>query len=157
MFDIDYILFLKRLLPWHKRKPIRLAFINVIANVMKGINNQFLTFISDTNYKLTITNQKIYLEHYLNDLYDPVLKRIFIQNLELQSHIYHYTALENKLIYEYTNAENMPYYLKTNAEQNSQYNYTIWVPNDITYDENQLKSYVNKYNPVGKIYQIQTF
>jgi hypothetical protein len=140
----------KRLLPWLKRKPIITDFLNSIANVMQALNIDFVFFTNDIAYKLQITNQKVYLEHYLNNIYDIWLRRIFIINLEQNEHTYLFTELENKPLF-------LPKFITVNSEVNSQFNYVVMIPTSVTYDLDQLKTYINKYNPVGKIYDIQTY
>ena len=132
--------------------------MNSIANVMKGLNYQFYGYTNDIDYKLRITNQKIYLEHHLNNQFDLILRRIFIQNHEVREYDYVFTRLESLPTYIFLNSESAtPYYLNTTATQNSQVNYIVFVHNSIIFDEDVMKAEINKYNPVGKIYDIQTW
>ena len=166
MFDINVKYRMRRYLPWFKRKTRTLAIVDVIAFVIKAINNELVAFRKRKRELTSVTAQIIHLEYYLNVLesYDPFLKRIYIENLADIEYFYLRRIPEErpKYIYrksEYAGLSNVSprYYLKRQTEFTSQLDFIVWVPVSITFDENLMRSRIDTYNLAGKTYEIRTF
>ena len=70
MYSVDWDLFIQRILPWFKRKPIIIAWLRALIKPLKQLNSQFLAYVDDVLYRLAITSQIIYLEKLLNDKFN---------------------------------------------------------------------------------------
>ena len=73
--------------------------MNTIGNVLQGLNNEFVGFTEEIAYKLNITNQHAYFQRYLNDIFDPINRDIYIATYQLNKPAYIYTAAELKNVY----------------------------------------------------------
>lgn len=59
-----------------------LKWLGALLAPMQALNQTFQEYVSDVRYTMYLTGQVIYLEHYLNDLYDPIARRIYIEDGE---------------------------------------------------------------------------
>lgn len=83
-----------RRIPWALRKPNRIAWINSMHAYLFLINDKFKAFVLEVRYKLQINGQKIYLEHYLNDLFDDTQRRIYIDTNQLPAMLFTFKKQE---------------------------------------------------------------
>jgi len=128
-------------------------WINAILTPIKQLNNAVASYATQVYYRLSITGQVIYLEHYLNDLYDPIDRRIFISEDQLLLPPFLFNKIDNK----------EPWYL---GEQNdflyNQIDYVgnrfiINVPNALPLTLtlfNQIAKSTLKYKQVGTSFKI---
>ncbi|MGV7234618.1 MAG: hypothetical protein ACQ9ET_00025 [Nitrosomonadaceae bacterium] len=136
-----------------------IAWKDVIAGVMNQVNALFFAFTTAKVDQTNITGQKIYLEKYLNDTYDPVLKRIFIGNVEKAGFEFLRNKVEQRPPFTLFNkAEGgAKKYLNNKSELFGDFEYIINIPVSVTFVENVLRDQVNFYNPAGRRYDIVTF
>lgn len=88
------------------------AWLNALAAPMQHIREELLLYRAAKNHEISMTGQRIYLERLLNDLYDPVQRRIrvvrinFIQvsysynRAEAASDRFEYNRLDRTLLYQ---------------------------------------------------------
>lgn len=133
--------------------------MNVCMIGLKSIHTQFLQFRNDTTYWLYFNGQIIYMEHVLNDQFDPANRGIYIENLADIQYDYLYNAIEQRTpIYLDNVSENKPPdYFVNQSEYDAHTTFIVWVPSTVTFDANKMKAIVNKYRIAGKTYQIQTY
>ena len=117
MFSIDFRQLVYNILPHFLRKAGALAYLYAAVKQLKDLNTTFTTFRNTTNYNLSFTGQTIYLEHYLNDQFDPVGSGIYITNLNNNPYNYLFNVIEaGPEQYVYNTAEGNPYYLSNYSE-----------------------------------------
>ncbi len=138
-----------------------MSWVSALVSPLQTMNAWLWEFVQATRYKMYLTGQVIYLEHYLNDLFDPDLRRIFISNSVPATAPFVFNKVENNPVYIYNKAEaEDPFYLRNIADYLSQYDFIINVPSDITLTTaftNQIRSAVNYYKQAGKKYTIINF
>ena len=111
-------------------------------------------------YTLSFTGQVIYLEKLLNDTFNNGGTEIFIEDgiLKIAPFLFN-TAEDADPFYVFntaeTNEENL--YLYNTAEYTGNLDFIVKVPTALVFDENQMKSLINKYKLAGKNYTIQTY
>ncbi|MCF8219399.1 MAG: hypothetical protein K9J21_10515 [Bacteroidales bacterium] len=88
-----------RRIPWALRQSQRTAWIKAMHAYLFKLNDEFKQFVLDTKYKLKIDGRKIYLEHYLNDLYDDVQRRIYIETNQLPDQLFLFKKQEIPALY----------------------------------------------------------
>ncbi len=151
---------LRQALPTFKRKPRYLDFVRALTWPLRALNALFNTFRNRTRYQLLFTGQTIYLEHYLNDLYDPTDRLIFIENLE-RDFVYLYNVSEGVVPPEYLfnlgEVDALPLYLKNLAEIDLEDSFIVWVPVGISYGEVVMRAQIDQYRASGRSYSIQTY
>lgn len=137
----------------NRLKQIRL--INWLQCLVKPIVTLYLSFKLYREakiYQLTITPQVCYLEKLLNDRYDFILRRIFIDD-----------AVDKEVLYIYQDAELKPVWLGevfiyTDGEASTETNdFIIKVPlaMQFTFEEPEMLSLVKAYKLAGMVAKIQ--
>ena len=71
-----------------------LDWVESLLKGLQDINDMFDDCALETKYLMNLTGQVIYLEHYLNDLFDPDLRRIFISDDSILLAPYLYTIAD---------------------------------------------------------------
>lgn len=110
MFTVVWSWLVKSLMFFYIRKPRFIAWVNSLSLPVTVIHSEFLQFRQDILYKLRFTGQIIYLEHILNDMFDPVNRAIYIDNVAdtATTIIYYKSELKPKtfLYYKYNPVAN---------------------------------------------------
>ena len=159
MFNVDFKKAIYNLLPFFLRAENSTAWLYSLQQPLKALNNTFVAFRLNINYRLQFTAQIIYLEHYLNDQFDPSARGLFITNIEENDFTFIYNNVEqNAPTYFYNKAEAQPsYYFYNWSELLLGDNYIINVPVAIPYNEDNMRAKVDFYNNAGKQYSIITY
>jgi len=154
----------KHLVPVPLRGERFVAWIGSLLQPVQSLNATFADEAEAIRYALKLNGQVIYLEHLLNDVFDPSLRRIYIDDpidtqvitayvfnkAEAQSPLYIYNKVEavNGLAVIYNKGE----------LNNSTDDFIVHVPAaDLTATAQvQMRFYINKYRIAGKRYSFQT-
>lgn len=141
-------------------KPLRkgtvLAFLNAYVTPLVFTYQSFLKFRKAKLYQLMITPQVCYLERLLRDRFDFTLRRIEIEDAIWHSPWYLYQEAELKPEYLFIESENQPVFLYTDNEAGSiKDDFVVLVPQDIVFDDNEMRSIINSYRLAGKRYKIE--
>lgn len=155
---IDFHKILRLILPLSKRKVKIDSWLYIILQPITYLNNLFYQFKEVTNYKLKFNGQVIYLEHYLNDLYDPSQRRIYIEDTSNTdpNYIFNRVELLPALIL-YNQSENTPVYFLNNNEYTEQIDFIVKIPSGININSDLLRLEIDYYKQAGKKYKIETF
>lgn len=137
------------------------AWLKVLMRGIQTLHTSFLALISKTRYEMNITGQVIYLEHYLNDLFDANDRRIFIDDGSPILAPFLFRKVENtpQIIYNKSEGQN-PFYLYRKDDFLSQNDFVIMIPGaiPITTDlENRIRAAVNRYKQAGSRYTLENF
>ncbi|WP_281752499.1 hypothetical protein [Neptunitalea chrysea] len=90
------------------RKPNNKAFLSVMLRPLELLHLDFLNFRANSIYRVKHNSQIVYMEAMLNDLFDPLERRIRIVNTEFKQPVYFYEPLENREVYHYEPEDNDP-------------------------------------------------
>lgn len=149
---------------WGTATPSRhLDWVESLLRPLQTLNTSLSDFINETRYLMKLTGQVIYLEHYLNDLFDPVLRRIYIEDGSLVLPPYLYNQADNHLPVWYLYNEAEPHhtvYLYNTIEYATNGWFIVYVPAAIPLTPTFLalcRRAVNRYKQAGPTYQIQSF
>lgn len=154
-YHIDFKNLLIQLLPKPLRKVKWLSFLLTLISPVIGLYNAFMAFRNLMLYRLTITPQVCFLEKMLNDRYDPIERRIWIDDAKVYDYIYVFLKVEDKPVYFYKKSENKPVYMYTRAETNIfGADFTINIPLAVVYNMNELIALVNSYKLASKKFKI---
>lgn len=146
------------MLPISKRKVKIDSWLYIILRPITLLNGLFQQFKGSTNYKLNFNGQVIYLEHYLNDLYDTTQRRIYIEDTANIDYNYVYNIAELiPTLMVYNSNENIPVYVVNENEVVEQFNFIVNIPNSISFTEKIIRSQIDYYKVAGKKYKIETF
>jgi hypothetical protein len=159
MFSVDFYKLSKRFIPYFLRKPAFVALLESAVTPLNELNSDFVDLVEQIDTKLQYTGQVIYLEEYLNSLYDAVQKRIFITDGFFNDFLFIYRKAElNPKTYIRRKSEGAaPTYLYKKTEINTQASYIINIPSDVVFDTNIITAQINQYNQAGAVYIINIF
>jgi hypothetical protein len=161
MYSLDIYDIITSILPRFLRKTRQIAWHLALLKPLEKLNWKLDLSISNIRYRLNLNGQIIYLEHYLNDLYDPLNRGIYISD---GAPIFEPTLFnkdEKALNIQVRNKSEpqQTVYLFNRSEYNTQYDFIVNVPNQInltTQLSNQIKASVNRYRIAGTRFKVQS-
>lgn len=159
MFSIDFDDIVNKLLPIRLNKARNREFIYALLKPLKDLHESFKQLRNTTAYKLSFNAQIVYLEHYLNDQYDPNNRGIYIEDVANIEYVYLFNKLENRpAIILHNKSENKaPCYLRNKQEYSTAVDYIIKVPIGVNYNDLKMRSQVLFYNNAGRRFKIETY
>lgn len=145
--------------PRRLRKHFTIELLKTLLSPIKLLFNEFYLFFSKKKYDLTFDGRVVYLEHVLNDIFDPLNREIFIEDAPQQQTHYIFNEIEgNEAVYMYNEIEQQDeFYLYNQEEIDNSPSFIVWVPSTIIFNESQMKALVNKYKISGKNYVILNY
>lgn len=145
-----------RNLPNALKKQFWLDWLVMLLAPVKFIHNEFITTHTKIDYELSFSGSKIYLEHILNDEFDPNVRGIYIGNTGAIIQPYIYNIADNQspnYIADYN--QNQPFYI-ADISQYEEILFVVYVPVAVTFSEAKMKAIINRYRNT-KPYTIQTY
>lgn len=157
MIIIDLYFLIEITLPPFLRGINLLSLLTAAIKPIVQTQQSFYQFYEDKKYELTFNGQVIYLEHLLNDQFDSVLRRIYIEDGDQTTNIYLFNNSENnEAEYVFNKSENKEdLYLFNTSVTYTDLDFIVFIPIGLVYNENLMKFYINKYRLAGKRFQIQ--
>jgi hypothetical protein len=104
MYNINFNQLLAELLPPMLRlKAIVYNYCLAALSPVRDLHTQFIQFRNEAIYKASFTSQVIYLEKRLNDRFDAIMRRIYINNVADLPFVYAFNSSENENLFAYNN------------------------------------------------------
>lgn len=156
MFNFShYILALQTFQSFLQKDPL-LSWIKVIQKPLTTLRVQLNDKYNEIEYENKFNGQVIYLQHVLNDQFDPVDRLITIEDQANIDYDYLYLNAEGgQSSYVYLDSEGAsPYYLNLQAEYTGATHFVVKIPNT-GINQIELKSWIDKYKLAGKQYEIE--
>lgn len=156
LFYLAYITLppILRIEPW-------LSFLTVFMSQLNTVQMGFNDYFESVKYELQFNGQVIYLEHLLNDRFDPELRRIYINSEEQLQKVFIHNILESipleeeNYIYNQTDIEDATdTHLYNEVEYSLDNDFTIFLPEGLIYNELELRSVVDSYKLAAKRYNL---
>lgn len=158
MFSVNFNDIVNKLLPIRLQTIRNRSLLYAMIKPLQSLNTNFVILRNAINYKLLFNAQVIYLEHFLNDLYDPVNRGIYIQDTANIDYKYLFNKNENRPVYIYNKSENKPkFYLYNKQEYGGLFEFKIMVPVGVSFNELLMRKQVKFYNNAGRRYLINTY
>jgi len=145
---------------WNSGVAMRhLKWLKALMAPMDELNTTFKAWVADIRYQMYLNGQVQYLEHYLNDLYDASLRRIYIEDGNAGVPFFLYNKADgtlNEYIYNKSEGETAPI-VYNQADYAGQDDFRVVIPwSTIPSDEETImKAYVRKYKLAGKRFSIE--
>jgi hypothetical protein len=137
-----------------------LAWLRALIQPMLTLNITMMTTVNSIRYRMNLTGQVIYLEHWLNDLFDVDLRRIYISEGDSTSPQFLYNKADSAdplVIYNKSESQ-PPVYLTNRVEREGEVDFVINIPFDLATSqatlESKLKTATNIYKSAGRRYSI---
>lgn len=151
MYNIDYYRFLLQLLPMLLRKPVMVAYMQVLIIPVVKLYNTFTEYREQTLYELAHNGQVYSMENVLNDRFDMVTRRIYITDGFAVERFYIYTRDEAK-------PQELPQYLYNPADYaDTGVDFIVWVPKAVVVSDDEMvemNALIKFYKLASKRYKI---
>jgi len=144
-------------MPHFLRKPIVLDFLYSIVKPIQDKNDDLVALDDQVRGILRINSQMAAFQKTLNDRYDPSMQGIVILDSTKIDPKYLRQIIELRTpVFKFQKSEGEPdYFLNQRAEIDSGLDFIVQVPGTVTFDENEMRSFIDKYRVAGKVYEIQ--
>lgn len=139
------------------------SFVKFLQAAMTGLNylnNIFYTYIIEKKEELKYNGQIINISKRLNDVFDNDLRRIYIANVATipVQYIWRVSEFETPYVYRMSESSNDSFIVGRTAEIDSDiYDFIVFIPVSLTYNNEQMNAIINKYKLVDKTFNIQTY
>lgn len=157
-FNIQFNYLGDWLIPIRLRTAVLMAFVRACFTPIVMLHNDFLLYRKAKLYEIKMNYQVCYLEAFLNDRFDSILRRIYIDDAQTAEQIYLYQDVEDKDEGLYTDAEDSPLYLFTEGETIGDLlnDFIVYVPIGVMFSESELRAMLSS-KLAGKRYKIELF
>lgn len=143
-----------------RRKPRILAEVDALIAPLVDLYNRFQQLVTEAQFYLSYNGQQLSIEWLLNDVWPLAGGGIFIEtvNANIQPLFGSNKEDQQPPIYVSNKEDNMPPLFISNLEDYfTQYDFIVWVPATLVFDESKMKTLINRYKLAGKRYTIQTY
>jgi hypothetical protein len=155
IFNVDYKKLEMWLTPFDLRKSKLTAFLDALVSGVRHCYKDFRKYRKYIDYWLGITTQVCFMEKALNDKYDPLQRRIRIDDPFERLATPFFLKIENKPVTVYTKAEDNPLVLFTKKETSLfTVDFIVIVPLDLVFDETEMTAFVIYIKLVTRTFQI---
>jgi len=139
-----------------------IAYLEVLAESLENTQSSLFDLCVALKDFLDVTGQHLSLENYLNNVYDNLLRRIYITENDAG-------APESWFLEGETDPNNKVWYLQGESDPTQKnwflqseiigqtFNFTIHIPVLVVFDETLLRGLLDNYVIAGKTYTILTF
>lgn len=156
MIIIDFYFVILWLLPPQHKAPEVIDYMKAAFKPLIQLHEQFDEFYDQIKYDLEFNGQVCNLERLLNEQFDPIDNGIYISDAVFIEQTFIFNDAENnEETYLFNNSEGgAPTYLFNQSEINP-YDFIVNVPGTVSFNEDLMKFYLNKYKHAAKRYKIE--
>ena len=157
MIFIDFALLTLLFLPAILNRTLIKDFLSVVHTSINSTQTNATQLYDDIAYLMQFNELKIYIEHFLNDKHDPVLRRIYINNIEKDQNTYLFNKSEqNENVYDFNlgDPDEDILYIYDNAEIDDLEDFVVVVPIGFVYNDDLMKVHVDMFRLPGMKYTI---
>lgn len=162
-FGLNILQLVKGLIPLKIRGDRFMAWIGALVAPIQTLNVTFASLVDDLRYKQKFNGQVIYLEHILNDQFDPNGRDVYIDDPSeyiLENYIFNVSEDPQTLILYNKSEGQPPLYLYNLDEVAANNDFIVYVPDTITFNsavEVQMRAIINRYRHAGKRYSFEIY
>jgi len=170
VFDVDFNVLVRQLLPVRLRQAKTLAWLKSLIAPVKWIHAQFMANRQSNLYLLGHNGQVCFLQAALNDIFDPDNRRIFISDPLFTDPVYTYLVPEEKPVFLGLVSEvgvgviaapnPVPLYKTSELYNGGGTSFVINVPSVLSLTPGQLARFtalVDRYKLPARLYEIVFF
>jgi len=138
------------------RTPKQKAWLYALTSPVVDLYNRFMAYRAFTNYQLTITPQRCYVQKAINDRFDNVNRRITIISPDKKQPLILYRKDENKPQKLYTKGEatQLVLYRKSETAQFT-VNFIVVVPFNNTFNYQEMEAFIKTYALPSRTFTIK--
>jgi hypothetical protein len=160
MIFIDFSLLVQMLLPHVMQQPLNYSFMGVITSSINITQTNSTQLYNELNYSLKFNELKIYVEHYLNDQHDDVLRRIYIDDVvQVEDTFIFNTSEQNEELWLWNNADPdiEDLFIFNESEIDGLNDFIVYYPAGHPVNLPLLKSHIDSFKLPSLKYQIQYY
>lgn len=160
LYNLNIIKAMRAEVPLKLRKARRYALVATFAQPLIDMYNRFVALRSESEFYLSYNGQQASMQKLLNDVWPAAGGAIYIETVNATLQVFYLpNAEDNQPPIFLPNAEdNEPPIFLPNAEDFIlQYDFIVWVPATLVFDEPKMRNLINRYRLAGKRYTIQTY
>lgn len=156
IYRINWNRFAVLSIPNDLRKLIIVRYLLALFAPIKEAYNDFLLFRYQQLYEAEINGQTINLERVLNDIFDPIDRRIYITDGDYYEPPVFYEEWENKpvIFYDEGDTRNPVFWSTDDLNNRVSVNFYVHVPTGIFFESTRMRALVNKYKAFGRTFEI---
>lgn len=156
IYDIEFALAAKRLLPPFLRQLKQIAWLTALVKPLQELRDDiFDTYMPDVKKRMRYNGQTVVLEAILNQFYSLTSgDLIYIESASVESANVFVGESGSTSFYVGKTANTA--HAGASYDLNA-FNFTIYVPVSLTYVEAELRALVDGIRPAGTVYDIQTY
>lgn len=164
IYDWDFESWLAVKLKASMRQPTRTALYVALLEPLRELYAEFLTIREKVEFDVGYSMETISIEHMMNTLFDPNLKRInIVTNDDVLPRVFTFQDGENTLqapdVFAGADGEVLdpdPVFLFADDEVINTADYTVSVPNSVwVTHETAIRARLDRYRIAGKKYEIE--
>ena len=156
-YDINFNRLALAIVPLCLRKPILMNLMYVMMGQVSRVLGVFSIYRDETNYRLAHNGQVCYLRAVLNDRYDEISRRIYIEDVEpMRGNILFKREKNDFLMAPTRSTGNSAILNKRDFSGSNAVDFNVVVPLDLqgTFKEEQMRALVDTYKLASKRYTI---
>ncbi|OWP73975.1 hypothetical protein [Flavobacterium oreochromis] len=151
-FNIDYKKLTVLLLPIALRKPKTIAFVNCLTQPIDTVYQDWKQKREDDWYKLAHNGQVCKIEGTLNDEFDPVQRRIYIDDGDSFPQEYIFNEEEDKKVF----LDDTLFVFSEDEYEKTGVDFVVFVPSELVDANIHKLNYLIKYYKIaGKRFRIE--
>ncbi len=156
-YSVNFVNLVRYVFPSKLRKPRMIGWLTTLLKPLQDNQDEFVSWSGGVRYDMAITPQVIYLEKLLNDKFDEVLRRIYIDDAisfesnELRMKLEERRSSELRMK---TELEPSKFILRMRSEFQSEYDFIVYKPSSVT-NESLMSAYLDRHKAAGKRYKIK--
>jgi len=158
-FNIQFYLLAKWLVPIRLRTAVLMAFVKACFEPVIKLHNEFMTYRIAKKYEVKMNWQTCYMEAFLNDRFDAIARRIYIDDgPDGEQPLYIYQDAELQPLYLHQDIEAEPVYVFTEGEivGDLLFDFIVFVPVSVAFNENEMRAMIAT-KICGKRYKIEIY
>jgi len=157
VFNIDIDKIIELLLPIALRRPRLKAYLKALSKPLKQLYNTFTAYRLQVLQSITHTGQVMYIEHLLNDLYDPQSRNISLEDstdARLDDYLFNAAEGQDVMYVRNDSEEEEAVYIYNSSEYDAINDFIVKVPLELSNRILSVANTVDKYRQAGKRYVI---
>ncbi len=154
-YEIDIVSLSIESMPPAMRQPLRLAFVRTMLQPLVTLQARFIERVATTRYLLGLSGRVIDLTHFLNDQFDLVPRRIYIEDGVFQAPPI-LPKLGEPLPLEMPKfGETPPIELPSLADLAAQHDFIVFVPQELMAQVTEILAAIAVFASAGRRYTIK--
>lgn len=155
----------RRFFPWFWQLDENLRFLDIVMGSLAAVNTNLFNAEIDYNQRVGYSIQRLSLEISLNDRFDDTLRRITVSNGSIGGTEFIFNEAESPslplTIFIWNESETPPnpetdpdFFNENETGQAAVTGFTVFVPTELTPEENQIRAWIDRVLIVGTEYNI---